>query len=171
MSLTRNPNMQYVSVGQQAAPYERMRVRSNVRVPDAEARCDYYDGRPSYEAPQAIAREPITVSLRAVLMILSAAVIVLLAVYCGTVFKRASFYRQGRMICEEIRLLEISGAELDRRLAEAKEERSICYTAARDLQMIDGDSAPRDPVYAPSTRPGGTEKELAAVVHQVTLGH
>ena len=72
---------------------------------------------------------------------------------------------------EEIRMAEEEIASLIRQIAEAKEERSICSTAARDLQMIDGGSAPRDPVYAPSTRPGGTEKELAAVVHQVTLGH
>lgn len=170
VSLTRNPNMPYISAGQQSAPYERMRVRSNVYVPDAEAGSDNYDGRPAYQAPQTIGRIPITISLRAALIVVAATVMTFAVLCLSAAAKRASLVRQGRLICEEIRVLEMNGEVLDLRLSNAKEETSICYTAARDLQMIDGVYAAREAVYAPSTRPGNTEKEMASQVHEVTLG-
>jgi len=56
MSLARNPNiMAYSVAGCQAQPQERLNVKSNVHVPNAEIG-ENYDGRMSYAAPDHVYR-------------------------------------------------------------------------------------------------------------------
>ena len=101
MSLARNPRMPYIAAGRQEIPGARMNVRANVYVPGAEAREDC-DGRSAYKAPAASRRAPITISLKAVLVLVSIAVFVLAMMYVSAVAKRAALYKEGQALYSEI---------------------------------------------------------------------
>ena len=93
MSLARNPNMPYVSAGRQDSPFERMNVRSNVYVPDADARADC-DGRPAYQAPADARRQPFGISVKVFVILVAAALFILAMFYIRR--RQARGHRQGR---------------------------------------------------------------------------
>lgn len=161
MSLARNSQMPYVTAGRQEMPSQRISVRSNVYVPDADARDDY-DGRPaSYKAPAQIRREPVTVSMKLVVVAVFAAMFVLAMFYLSGVAKRASVYKEGQAIWNEIQSYERGIVETQEKIAQELNGNQLQVKAV-ELGMEKGDSVTPRKISAPDTRPFLADSSLTA---------
>ncbi|MBR1606360.1 MAG: hypothetical protein IJ664_01505 [Clostridia bacterium] len=160
MSLARNPSMPYIAAGRQERPYERMAVQSHVHVPAADV-CADCDGRPSFQAPGEVAREPFRISFKAVVILVAAAVFVLSMIYLNAVARRASLYKEGQAIYTEMQAMEKQMVVLKEQLAKAQEPNSLRYQASR-LGMINSEGVVPTEIYAPDTRPAQADFSLSA---------
>ena len=151
MSLARNPEMPYVSAGRQDNPYQRLNVRSNVYVPDAEARADY-DGRPAFTAPAAVRREPFRISIKPFVLVTGLALCVMCMLYLSALSRSAALVKSGQALLDEIQMLESEADVLRQQIAQAQEPNALRYTAAQ-LGMINSEGVTPEKIYAPDTRP------------------
>jgi len=161
MSLARNPSMPYVAAGRQSLPFERMNVRSNVYVPDADARVDC-DGRPAYMAPADTRRQPYRMSVKTVIILVAAAVFILSMFYISALAKRASVYKAGQSIYNEIQSLNGEIVVLREKIAKAQEPNTLRYQASQRLGMINSEGVEPIEIFAPDTRPGLPDSSLSA---------
>lgn len=161
MSLARNPNMPYAVAGKQERPYERMSVRSNVYVPDADV-CADCDGRPAYTAPAGVRREPYRISMKAVVLIVAAAAFVLGMFYVSALAKRAGVYKAGQQVYNEIQTLNGDIIVIQEQIAQAQDPNKLRYEASQRLKMINSEGVTPIEIFAPETRPAQAENSLSA---------
>ena len=169
MSLARNPEAPYNCAGRQEYPNERMNVRSHVYVPDADV-CEDCDGRPAYTAPAGIRREPRRISVKALVIVVAAAMFVLAMFYISAVAKRAAVYKEGQSIYNEIQSLDRDITVLKAQIAQAQEPNNLRYQAAQRLGMINSEGVEPIEIYAPDTRPATADFSLSASADQPPLG-
>lgn len=161
MSLARNPNMPYVAAGRQDSPYERINVRSHVHVPDADARADC-DGRPAYQAPAALRREPFRISMKLVVIVVAVALFIV-GMRCVSVkARRAAILKTGQSIYSEIQTLDRDILVLKEQIAKAQEPNTLCYQASQRLGMINSEGVVPNEICAPDTRPLQADHSLSA---------
>lgn len=168
MSLARNPEMPYISAGQQQSPYERMNVRSHVYVPDADAREDC-DGRPAYMAPSQVRREPMRISMKAVIIVMAVALFALSMFYVHALAQRAGVYKEGQAIYNEIQSLDRDIDLLKAQIAKAQEPNNLRYQASQRLGMINSEGVTPIEIYAPETRPMTADISLSAGMDRASL--
>ena len=161
MSLARNPNMPYVAAGRQDSPYERMNVRSHVYVPDADVRADC-DGRPAYQAPATLRREPFRISMKVVVIVVAVAFFILAMRCISFKAKRAGIVKTGQQIFSEIQTLDQDILVLKEQIAKAQEPNKLCYQASQRLGMINSEGVVPNEIYAPDTRPQQADHSLSA---------
>lgn len=167
MSLARNPNVSYAAAGQQERPFERMGVRSNVRVPAADV-CVDCDGRPAYTVPAGAEREAFTIPVKAVVILVGLAMFVFSMLYVSALTKRASLYKEGQAIYTEMMTVEKDMTVLKAQLAKALEPNTLRFKASQ-LDMIDSKGKERDVIYAPETRPAQAETSLSAGMTRASI--
>lgn len=168
MSLARNPRMPYIAAGRQEIPGARMNVRANVYVPGAEAREDC-DGRSAYKAPAASRRAPITISLKAVLVLVSIAVFVLAMMYVSAVAKRAALYKEGQALYSEIQSIRRNIIVLQEQIGSSLTSKNLEYRASHDLGMVYSDGVVPVEIKAPDTRPWQVDYSLSAAANRTAL--
>ena len=168
MSLARNPNMPYVSAGRQDSPFERMNVRSNVYVPDADARADC-DGRPAYQAPADARRQPFGISVKVFVILVAAALFILAMFYISAVARRAAIVKEGQRVYSEIQSLDREILQLKEEIAKAQEPNNLCYQASYRLGMINGKGVEPIEIDAPDMRPRTASPSLAAGAERALL--
>lgn len=111
-----------------------------------------------YARLQAVLRERVSekgrrMPLRAAVVLIATAVVifsVILLVQQGNIIAKENAIAQ---INENIRSTQAVVADIQALIDEASDPVQICYTAARDLDMIPGESAQAIYLTAPSTRP------------------
>ena len=160
MSLARNPNVRYSVAGRQALPFEKMHVCSHVYVPAADA-CADCDGQPVY-APPAARRQAYHVTMKTVVILAAAAIFVLSMLYISAVAKRASVYKTGQRLYDEIQEMDRQAVMLQAKIEEAQASNNLRYQASQRLGMINSEGVQPIEIEAPMTRPLQTENSLSA---------
>ena len=166
MSLARNPNMMaYSLAGRQAQPRERLFVKDNVYMPNAEV-SDSYDGRQSYAAPEHIYRRKRSYDISvhsAVLLIGVTFFIMMMMVISALVQKQAVV-----STCNEIRQnMYNTQAQIDEVMVDvvkARDSATICYAAAQRLGMVASQGVQAIEINAPDTRPSADPSLPTGVV-------
>ena len=149
---------QYVMAGVQAAPGMKMTVRSNVRLPDSEVGCSWYEEskKPYYaETVTVQKRQPATLPLNTALIFLCALFVIFGGLILNKAVRRAELSKQ--ITATENAILEVQkkNADLALQVADARDLARIGYDASQKLHMVAATEAATVAVQAPSTRPYG----------------
>ena len=153
MSLARNPNMMAYSVaGRQAQPQERLKVKSNVHVPNAEIG-ESFDGRISYD-----------VSAHTAVLLIGMTLFVMMMLVISTLVKKQAIVNTCNDIVNNMYAVQ---AEIDAvmpSVMEARNSATICYKAAQQLGMVASQGVEAIEIIAPDTRPTADSSLSAGVV-------
>ena len=153
--MQKGKTMQYVAAGVQDVPNMRMRVRSNVQLPDAEVGAVYGLDRQPFYAGQVKEqrRYSPTVTLRGAAIFLCA-----LFVFFGVLVgmknaRRAALAQKISEYEAAIAKTEKENLDLAVEVAQARDKARICYAASQNLGMTASSAATAERVTAPDTRP------------------
>lgn len=155
MSLARNPNMMAYSVaGRQASQQDRLCVKSNVHVPNAEIG-ENYDGRMSYSAPDQIyhRKRSYDVSVHTAVMLIGATLFVMMMMVISALVQKQAVVNECNDIISKMYTVQ---AEIDKVMPDvmkARDSANICYKAAQQLGMVASQGVEAIEIYAPNTRP------------------
>jgi len=162
MSLARNPNiMAYSVAGCQAQPQERLNVKSNVHVPNAEIG-ENYDGRMSYAAPDHVYRRKRSydVSFNTAIVMVSVTLFIMMMLVITAHVRKQECVNTCNDLIAGIYAVKDEIAEKQDDVAKARNSSTICYRAAQELGMVASQGVEAIEIYAPNTRPQ-TENSLS----------
>ena len=166
MSLARNPNMMAYSVaGRQAQPQDRLYVKDNVYMPNAEL-SDSYDGRQSYAAPEHIYRRKRSydISVHSAVLLIGVTLFIMMMLVISTLVQKQAVVST----CNDIVLnMHKTQAEIDKVMvdvAKARDSATICYKAAQELGMVASQGVKAIEINAPDTRPSADHSLPTGVV-------
>ncbi len=165
MSLARNPNMMAYSVaGRQAQQQDKLFVKSNVHVPNAEIG-ENYDGRKSYSAPDQVycRKRSYDVSMHTAVLMIGVTLFITMMMVISTLVQKQAVVNECNDIINNMYGVQ---AEIDQVMPDvmkARDSASICYKAAQELGMVASQGVEAIEIYAPNTRPA-TETSLSGGV-------
>lgn len=171
MSLARNPNMMAYSVaGRQAQQQERLFVKSNVHVPNAEIG-ENYDGRMSYAAPDQVYRRKRSydVSVHTAVMLIGVTLFIMMMMVISTLVQKQAVVNECNDIINDMYAVQ---AEIDAvmpSVMKARDSATICYKAAQELGMVASQGVEAIEIYAPNTRPA-VETSLSGGIVIASVG-
>ena len=145
----------YVAAGVQEAPGIRMRVRSNVRLPDSEAGQVYEaDCQPFYaETVREQPKSSLTMPLNAALAVLCALFVVFGWMIVARQCRRSDLSKNITAMEQKIVLTERENQELAVQVADARDPARIGFAASQNLGMNASSAVTAQWVLAPDTRP------------------
>lgn len=161
MSLARNPNAPYAAAGMQPQHFERMKVRSHVSVPNAEASADS-DGRRSYSAPANAGSKHEGIPFLRALLLWGMVFFVICILFLCQASKLSTLSKQRQAIIDNMRQTRLAITELTVQVARAQDSSTICYQAVQNLGMVTSKGVETIEIYAPDTRPSAAGISLSA---------
>ena len=166
MSLARNPNMMAYSVaGRQAQSQQRLFVKSNVHVPNADIG-ESYDGRMSYSAPDHVycRKRTYDVSLHTAVLLIGVTLFVMMMLVISTLVKKQAIVNTCNDIVNNMYAVQAEIDEVMPYVMEARNSATICYKAAQQLGMVASQGVEAIEIIAPDTRPTADSSLSAGVV-------
>ena len=148
--------VRYNVSGVQCVGGQRMNVRSNVTLPDAEAGMEWTDEREPFRCTEAVRipkRRSFQMPVHLAALILCALFVLFGIAAVNKLARKAQITKDITAMRENIALTIQENARLTLEVAAARDSAHISYMAVQTLGMVDSNSVEAVPVIAPDTRP------------------
>ena len=159
MMMHQRKSVRYNVSGVQSAAGQRMNVRSNVTLPDAEAGMEWEEDREPFRADLAAKiaqKRSYDVPVHVAALILCAMFVVFGIAVIGKMVKKTEISKRITNMRQNIALTVQENQQLTLEVAAARDSAHISYMAVQNLGMVDSNSVEAVPVVAPETRPNLT---------------
>ncbi|MBE5787212.1 MAG: hypothetical protein E7324_06685 [Clostridiales bacterium] len=156
--------MQYAMAGVQMQPAMVMNVRSNVRVPDAEAGCDAYESRTPYRAEQAppAARPQPSLPYRVAIPFLLVLFLAFFWMTADKLIQRSQLSGNIDAMESSIKVLTAENMVLTEQVKANRDQARIGYLA-QQMRLISSDGVETVMVIAPDTRPQEAQMTVTGI--------
>ena len=149
-------SVRYKVSGVQSAAGQRMNVRSNVTLPDAEAGMEWAEDREPFRADDVakiVQKRSYDVPVHIAALILCALFVAFGIATVGKMARKSKISKEISAIRENIALTVQENQHLALEVAAARDSAHISYMAVQTLGMVDSNAVEAVPVVAPETRP------------------
>ena len=167
MMMQTNRAMRYNVSGVQPMAGQRINVRTNVTLPDAEAGREWEEERRPFRAPGNRVRTRrfnwnIQVPMHIAALCLCALFVAFGIAVVSKAARKAQISKDITAIRANISLTMQENAQLTLEVAAARDSAHISYQAVNYLEMVDASTVKAVPVVAPDTRPNQAAQTLPA---------
>ena len=156
MMMHQRKSVRYKVSGVQFAAGQRMNVRSNVTLPDAEAGMAWEEDREPFrvsESAQIAQKRSYDVPVHIAALILCALFVLFGIAIIGKMIEKSQISKNITAMKSNIDLTNEENALLALEVAAARDKEHITYMATESLGMVKSNTAEAVPVIAPETRP------------------
>lgn len=156
MMMHQRNSVRYKVSGVQSAAGQRMNVRSNVTLPNAEAGMEWEEDREPFRASDArkiAQKRSYDVPVHIAALILCALFVAFGIAVISKVTRKSEISKAITDMRSNIALTVQENQQLSLEVAAARDSAHISYMAVQSLHMVDSNSVEAVPVVAPETRP------------------